>query len=144
MNVGGLLFACFVDFLRCCFLAFSCTFDLPVCFETLFFCLVSYYTIPVHSVPYHTTPFELNESAPDQVVIGSGCARVFVLFSFHSIICLCRYTYTTKWCLSVFFVYGLSPVMHDISCRHTRSASLLSRRLSLLSSNTFLIQDLSK
>jgi hypothetical protein len=43
-----------------------------------------------------------------------------------------------------FFFFGLGSVMHDISCRHTRWASLLSRRLSLLSSNTFLIQDLSE
>jgi hypothetical protein len=141
MNVGGLLFACL---LLCCFLAFSCTLDLPVCFGTLFFSLVSYYTIPVpfRSIPYHTVRAERERAGPggNRFRLRSGVCSFF----FYSILCLCRYTYTTRRCLSVFFVYGLSPVMHDISCRHTRSACLLSRRLSLLSSNTFLIQDLSE
>jgi hypothetical protein len=67
----------------CCFVVFLLSLVLWICpsasepFSSLWFPIIPF---PFHSVPYHTTPFELNESAPDQVVIGSGCARVFVLF----------------------------------------------------------------
>jgi hypothetical protein len=82
MNVGGLLFACFcfVALLLCCFLAFPVLCVCPSASEPFSSVWLPIIPLPFHSVPYHTTPFELNERAPDQVVIGSGCTRVFVLF----------------------------------------------------------------
>jgi hypothetical protein len=142
MNVGGLPFACFcfVALLLSCFLLYF-GFARLLRNPFLLFGFLLYHSRSFRSIPYHTVRAERERAGP-----GGHWFRLRsgVCSFFYSIICLCRYTYTTGRCLSVFFVYGLSPVMHDISCRHTRSASLLSRRLSLLSSNTFLIQDLSK
>jgi hypothetical protein len=111
----------------------------------LLFGLLLYHS---RSIPFHTTPFELNERARRTrwCLVPGGARGVCLPFFFFSIRFFMslqihlHYEVVFVW----FFFFGLGSVMHDISCRHTRWASLLSRRLSLLSSNTFLIQDLSE